>query len=562
MKRLFSFLCLIFAFNSLVSALPGGLQDEFDQVVFDVRLVGGDEVFFGLVENEEDCVALFYDGGKAELNILTCVAREYGELKKLAYGCKLLVKSVATRSDYERKSIHDQIVAKLKEFAKFKDEDYDTVDKLGFVKINWYETDSFVQYREEFAARQTKKAVTKLSAWSYNDNLKNMLDDFYKPAHEDVDVDFVVYDKVSGMTGPEDYMQSLDSAFAKGSECPDVFSLDSLFVRKYVESGYLLPLDDVYEELKDELVEYPVKIGSYDGHVYALSWLMTPGAMFYRRSLAKKYLGTDDPDEVQKYFCDTDKMLETARLLKDKSNGSCRLVASSDDLFEAFLGLRKNPWMVDGNLNIDPAMEKYMDVCKIMHDEGLDGQVARWSEGWFSGTHDSLKDSDGNTMEIFSYFFPKWGLNFIIKPESPETSADWAMCEGPSAYNWGGEWLAAYKGTKNPEAVKEMIKYFVSNTDFLGKYVDQENDLPANRKVQDKIKKGKEDPYLAGQNPYGTLYDIAENVDGNLYQATDQEIEYIFQGVLSYYVRGKNTKQEVLDSFRNLVSKGLGIVAK
>ncbi len=140
---------MIFALTSLAVALPVGLQDEFDQVVFDVRLVGGDEVFFGLVENEEDCVALFYDGGKAELNILTCMADEYMELKKLAYGCKLLIKSVVTKNDYERKNIHGQVLDKIREFGKFKTEDYDTIDSLGFIKISWYETELFSEYVSE-----------------------------------------------------------------------------------------------------------------------------------------------------------------------------------------------------------------------------------------------------------------------------------------------------------------------------------------------------------------------------------------------------------------------------
>lgn len=162
MKKCFSFLCMIFAFNSLVSALPSGLQDEFDQVVFDVRLVGGDEVFFGLVENEDDCVALFYDGGKAELNILSCTVNEYGELKKLAYGCKLLIKSVVTKNDYERKNIHGQIVDKLKEFGKFRAEDYDTIDSLGFIKISWYETELFTEY----AAEKIEQAIDTKTAGS------------------------------------------------------------------------------------------------------------------------------------------------------------------------------------------------------------------------------------------------------------------------------------------------------------------------------------------------------------------------------------------------------------
>ena len=162
MKKCFSFLFMIFAFNSLLLALPVGLQDEFDQLVFDVRLVGGDEVFFGLVENEDDCVALFYDGGKAELNILSCTVNEYGELKKLAYECKLLIKSVVTKNDYERKNIHGQIVDKLKEFGKFRAEDYDTIDSLGFIKISWYETELFTEY----AAEKIEQAIDTKTAGS------------------------------------------------------------------------------------------------------------------------------------------------------------------------------------------------------------------------------------------------------------------------------------------------------------------------------------------------------------------------------------------------------------
>jgi hypothetical protein len=72
----------------------------------------------------------------------------------------------------------------------------------------------------------------------------------------------------------------------------------------------LLDLTDIYEANKDKLLAYPVEIGSYNGRVYGMSWQTTPGALFYRRSLAKKYLGTDDPTQVQMYLSDLPKFLE------------------------------------------------------------------------------------------------------------------------------------------------------------------------------------------------------------------------------------------------------------
>ena len=36
-------------------------------------------------------------------------------------------------------------------------------------------------------------------------------------------------------------------------------------------------------------------VGTYDGVTKAYAYQATPGALFYRRSLAKEYFGTDDP---------------------------------------------------------------------------------------------------------------------------------------------------------------------------------------------------------------------------------------------------------------------------
>ena len=206
-----------------------------------------------------------------------------------------------------------------------------------------------------------------------------------------------------------------------GKNCPDVIALEDAFVRKYVESDQLLPLDDLYNEVKGKIEKYPVQVGSYNGHVYAMSWQVAPGAMFYRRSLAKKYLGTDDPKKVQKYFSNMNKMLETARLLKKKSGGRCRTLSTAQDLFHPFKGIRKKPWVVNDKLVIDPAMEKYMEMYNIFEDEGLSLRgLGQWSEEWFAGMNDMLIDDRNNPIEIFCYFLPTWGLHYVLKINAPE----------------------------------------------------------------------------------------------------------------------------------------------
>jgi ABC-type glycerol-3-phosphate transport system substrate-binding protein len=165
-----------------------------------------------------------------------------------------------------------------------------------------------------------------------------------------------------------------------------------------------LPLDDLYEEVKSKMVDYPIRVGSYNGHVYAMSWLTYPGAMFYRRSYAKKYWGTDDPAKVQKKVKDFDTFMATARELNKISKGKCKMVSTSEELFLPCKGARKEPWIVDGNLYIDPAMEKYMDMAKAFYDEDLDAKTTQWSSDWYAGMNDSLEDEDGKPLEVMAYF--------------------------------------------------------------------------------------------------------------------------------------------------------------
>jgi len=391
-----------------------------------------------------------------------------------------------------------------------------------------------------------------LVVWSFTDELENMINNYYSKAFPAV--------KISYSLTPSDQFESkLDPVLQSGRGAPDLFALESAFVRKYVESGQLLDITDVYEKNKSKLLQYPVEVGrGPDGKVYGMSWQACPGAMFYRRSLAKKYLGTDDPAEVQKYFTNLDKFIETAELLKQKSNGACIVVSSRGDLYNVFLGSRSSPWVVNGRLNIDPNMEKYLDMGKIIHDNRYDARVGQWSEGWFAGMKDELKDESGKALEAFSYFLPTWGLHYVLKTNAPNTSGDWAMIQGPAAYRWGGTWIGAFKGTKNAKQAKEMIEYLTTSDQFLEQWARDTGDVVSNLNVMNKIKDNFSEAFLGGQNHYAPFVQMAMNVDGKLTQGTDQTIENIFQEAATAFVNGEKTKEQALAEVRNQVSVTLG----
>jgi len=400
-------------------------------------------------------------------------------------------------------------------------------------------------------AKQAESAGP-LVVWSFTDEIKNMIDKYYLVDNPGKQIEY-------SLTPTDQFPNKLDPVLASGSGAPDVFALEDAFVRKYIESGLLLDLSDIAAEVKGKSLAYPIEVGSYEGKVYGLSWQATPGAMFYRRSLAKKYLGTDDPKEVQKYMSSLDKFVETAGVLKSKSGGKCVVVSSTGDMFMPFKGARKDPWVVDGKLVIDPAMVSYMEMAKTLRDKGYEGRSQQWSEGWFNGMKGTLKDESGKDVEVFSYLLPTWGLHYVLKTNAPDTSGDWAMIPGPAPYRWGGTWIAAYKGTKNVAAAKEFIKYVTSSDSFLERWAKDTGDVVSNTVVTAKIKDSYSEPFLGGQNHYAEFVDMAKNVDGKLTQGTDQAIEALFNEAVISYVEGEKSKDKAIADFKSQVNAQLGL---
>jgi len=391
----------------------------------------------------------------------------------------------------------------------------------------------------------------RLSVWSFNDELGTIINNYFRRDNREIQIDY------SALGTPEEIERKLDSVLLSGSGVPDVFAMDADYVRKYVESGQLLDLTDIYELNRNRLMRYPVETATYNGRVYALSWQATPGALFYRRSLARKYLGTDDPQVVQTYFTNIDKMMETAALLKTRSADSCMLVSNIEDLFRPFLYARTSPWVVDGRLVIDPAMERYVDICKILIDTRTGSRVGQWGDDWFKGMRGELRNEAGS--EVFGYFLPTWGLHYILKTSATNTSGDWAMIQGPIPWRWGGTWLAAYKNTPNPDAARTLISYITTNDTFLERYARDTGDFVSSLTVIQRIRGDFSEPFLGGQNHYAAFNEIVGNINGRLTQGTDQIIESLFQEQANAFLNGQKTKAQALEDFRRQAQSQLGL---
>ena len=274
----------------------------------------------------------------------------------------------------------------------------------------------------------------KIVVWSFTDELDGMIPHF-NSRFPNIEVEFVVIPNAD-----EVYLNKIVTTLRTRSEIPDVFTGEAAFFRQFIDAGFWEPLSDApynAEELVGDLVPYVVDLSrDLSGSITALSWQATPGALFYRRSIAQEVLGTDDPAVVSEWTGDLRKYVELGEMIRDFYGGERYLVAGYPDMAEFAYNRRTEPYVQGETLTVPPTLIEFMELAKEMRTNGIEGGIGTWSPGWFSSMADGT---------VFSYILPTWGLHFVLKPNAePEAAAgdaewtgDWGLATPPAPYNWG-----------------------------------------------------------------------------------------------------------------------------
>ncbi|MGO4939816.1 ABC transporter substrate-binding protein [Fundicoccus sp. Sow4_D5] len=390
-----------------------------------------------------------------------------------------------------------------------------------------------------------------LEIWSFTNEINTMIEDYYMVNHPDLDYTIeIVNIPTAEFEAKLDPIVGTDAA-------PDVILLEQNFVKKYVESGLMADLSQ-FENVtagSENTLDYVKGIGtSGDGVYYANSFQAAPGAFFYRASIAEDLLGITDPEEMQAKMSDWEGFIETAREIKEASNGEVYMISGIDDLRFAYLGTREQGWVVDGSLVIDPKMDELLDTALLMNEEGLMLDAPPESEAYFGGMSQD---------EIFGYSLPSWGLHFWLKPNGGEaTKGDWRMVEGPSAYFRGGTWLGAMGNSDMLPEASDLLTYITTDPEFLTQWALDTGDIVSDVNVVEEIKGEYSDEFLGGQNHYAAFADLVGNINGDIITEYDQALNVLFvDHALTPYSKGEvdketaisNFKAQVQNSFPNLI---------
>ena len=384
---------------------------------------------------------------------------------------------------------------------------------------------------------QKEQGPVDVTLWTFTDDLKKPIEKFQQE-NPDITINLVLFpwDEIATKLRP---------VLRSGKGAPDLFAVDMADVRTFVEAGYWLDLSGEFDIDASAVFDYVLDLGRDDqGNIRALAWQSTPGATYYRRSLAKQYFGTDDPKEIADKFSSTDNIIAMARELKEKSGGSVKLLGGRQDYTMFFRSLRESPWVVDNTFVIDPMMEYAMDFGKILYDEDLDAKTQLMTPEWFTG----LKE---NT--IFLALLPTWGLTYSLKGNVPETSGDWALTSSPAPWYWGGTWMGIYKDSPKKEAAWKFLEALSLNKDFGMWWAKETGDFPANRQIINELKDTVSDPYLSGQNTFEFFLEEAQKIRGDLVTKYDTQLNSAFDRALWEHLEGRMTKAEALQFLKDEV---------
>lgn len=383
-----------------------------------------------------------------------------------------------------------------------------------------------------------------LNVWSFTDELKTskFIEEFNK-VYTNLKITLTVIPMDNNA-----YSTKLASVLASGSGAPDVYTSEVSFVNRFANLPYYENLSKAPyngDELAKNMTKYAVDLGrnAADKGIRALTWQATPGGIFYKRSLAKQYFGTDDPDKIAAMMTTPADLIKMGTDLKAKSAGKVSLLAGYGELYNIATGSKTTPWVVNNKLTIDAKLMEYIDQAKSVRDAGIDAKIGQWSAPWAAAQASS---------NVFGFVLPTWGLNYVIMTNAPKTSGDWGFAKAYSPYYWGGTWIGMYNKSTQKDNAWQFIKYITSDPAFLTKHCKDTGDFVSSLSVDKALSTSADgnNAFCGGQNIYKTYLDMVPGINGSLVTAYDETANNKFTADLDLYINGKLTKDAFLAQFR------------
>ena len=409
------------------------------------------------------------------------------------------------------------------------------------------------------AAVEVEDTGSVLNIYCWNEEFKTRVTDHY-PGYEEVDATTGKIGDITvqwNITPNQDnaYQNNLDATLlnqgsAADDDKIDMFLIEADYALKYVDDDVSMPIKDLGITDADIANQYQYTkdvVTDSNGVLKGLSWQGCPGVMFYNRDIATEVLGSDDPAEVQKAVANWDTFNDTATKMKE---AGYNMVSTVNDTYRTYSNNVSKPWVVDGKVQIDDNIMKWVDDSKELVDAGETGTHDLWSDDWSAGFFPEGK--------VFCYFGPAWLVNFSMSADvegSVGYQGKWGATEGPQGFFWGGTWICAATGTDNAGTIKDIMLKLTCDEDIMREIVVADDDFVNNQPAMEAMAQDSSysSKILGGMNPLGMYANGAKSIDLSNLSAYDQGCNEEFQKAMRNYFEGNATKEEAIDMFKTAI---------
>ena len=395
---------------------------------------------------------------------------------------------------------------------------------------------------ETAASREADQGQAKvtLNVMSFTDEVPGLIIQYQSSSKADWAINEILVATTNGL-----YQPTLNEMLSNGDV--DIFAAEAAFVLKYskgYESEYAAPYEDFIDDFNDKLegadiAEYTSKVGSNEeGKIVALGYQSTGCCFIYRRSIAKKVFGTDDPERIGEIIGaktgNWDKFFEAAQKCKEKGYA---MISGLGDIWHIIDG-SSDGWLdEDWNFQIDEKHEGFLDIAKKIIDNEWSNNTQDWTDGWYA----DMSGKDG-------------------------TYGDWAVCLPPAGAFWGGTWIFATPEAIADPAKKPIIADIIENITLdtstdgcLYKWASgttTTKDSVASYTVMQKADGTNE--FCGNQDIHKVFAEADKMANGENISQFDESFSAFWRPLVLDYATGKKTKAEAIQKFKETVSYKLG----
>ncbi|MGE6579042.1 ABC transporter substrate-binding protein [Paenibacillus xylanexedens] len=388
------------------------------------------------------------------------------------------------------------------------------------------------------SSNQTKQQ--EITVWSFTDEAGYAIEKF-EQKYPDIKVNFV---NIPGNF----YITKLKSALQTTSKAPDVFMIENANIRELIDVPYLENLSaapyNANELIQEQYAFVQANEQDSEGNVRAIGYQGTPGGIYYRRDLAKKYLGTDDPEQVGSQIDTWEKIFEIGEKVQQLSGNKVHALANWNAISNSYDGI---PWVKDGKLVIDPT---YLEVLDLVREARERNVLAEYEDG-SAGYAASMQKG-----EVMFYPGATWALQYTFKANAPDTEGMWGLAQGPSAFSAGGTYIAMYSKSDKKDLAWKFIEFYNFDHDFLSELAKEQDYFTSNMVVNDKLAPSLSSSYLGGQKHFEFFSEAAKRVP--VYERTKYDATInndIYKIVLQLYLnKDIQTKEEVVKRIKRDVT--------